>query len=260
MTALPFSFKMGADPEVFVKGPDGRNVSAHTFCPGTKDHPHDLGDGISVQLDGTAMEFNIAPQPSSGRFSNKIEIALKKLEALLPPGHTLDFSPSVIYDPDIWESIPDSAKVLGCNPDWDAYDVKTNPPPDGNVIPRMRTAAGHIHLGWIDSTLYTIDPLDPVHLRTCALLVQELDFALLKHEPLWDTDTRRRNLYGKPGAFRPKPYGMEYRVLSNAWLNYPYLPGYLFQIIYNAVTNGRFGAFYYKYFAPSQAHLVTRRR
>jgi hypothetical protein len=25
-------------------------------------------------------------------------------------------------------------------------------------------------------------------------------------------------MYGAAGAFRPKPYGVEYRVLSNAWL------------------------------------------
>ena len=31
----------------------------------------------------------------------------------------------------------------------------------------------------------------------------------------------RRQLYGSPGAHRPKPYGVEYRVLSNYWLKSP---------------------------------------
>jgi hypothetical protein len=38
-----------------------------------------------------------------------------------------------------------------------------------------------------------------------------------------DPDTRRRQLYGKAGAIRFKPYGIEYRTLSNFWLADPKL-------------------------------------
>jgi hypothetical protein len=34
----------------------------------------------------------------------------------------------------------------------------------------------------------------------------------------FDKDTDRRQLYGKPGAFRKKSYGFEYRTASNAWI------------------------------------------
>ena len=33
-----------------------------------------------------------------------------------------------------------------------------------------------------------------------------------------DSCTKRREMYGQAGAYRPKSYGLEYRVLSNFWL------------------------------------------
>ena len=45
-----------------------------------------------------------------------------------------------------------------------------------------------------------------------------MDFYLGLPSLLFDADTRRREMYGKAGCFRPKPYGAEYRTLSNAWL------------------------------------------
>jgi hypothetical protein len=52
----------------------------------------------------------------------------------------------------------------------------------------------------------------------CVALVKQLDSVLYPASLMWDMDNDRRKMYGQPGAFRVKPYGVEYRVLSNAWL------------------------------------------
>jgi hypothetical protein len=63
-----------------------------------------------------------------------------------------------------------------------------------------------------------------------------LDNVILPFEKYWDKDKERRKLYGKPGAFRPKPYGCEYRVLSNAWVDKPEVASLLFRTITDVVS------------------------
>jgi hypothetical protein len=68
-----------------------------------------------------------------------------------------------------------------------------------------------------------VDINDEGHLEACRALTKSLDVWLGLPSLVWDQDDRRRTLYGAAGAFRPKPYGMEYRVLSNKWINDPLL-------------------------------------
>ena len=74
----------------------------------------------------------------------------------------------------------------------------------------MRTASGHVHIGWGKEMTD--------HNEQARAAAVQMDFYLGLPSLFYDNDTRRRSMYGKAGCYRLKPYGVEYRTLSNAWL------------------------------------------
>lgn len=206
-------FTFGCDPEVFVVNSRGRAVSAEGLLPGTKEEPYPV-EGGAVQVDGMAAEYNIDPVSNYEDFrANNVKV-LEQLEKMLPTGYKIRIKPSVVFDKKIWEESPDVAKILGCSPDFNAWTGKTNPPPNAEAVPRLRTASGHLHIGWTEGK----EMDDVQHIFNCQSLVRQLDYYLGVWSVTKDKDTTRRELYGKAGACRYKPYGVEYRVLSNFWL------------------------------------------
>ena len=204
---------IGADPEVFVQGPQGF-VSAHIFGCGTKENPKKTKHGF-IQVDGMALEFNTKPTDNPKKFIKNVRelladlnVIVKKHDRLL----SLRPVPTAHFMPEYLGTLPSQVLELGCNPDFNAYTEEMTTPPDPFVS--FRTGSGHIHLGWT-----RIDETSSTHMRTCCSLVKELDYYLGLPSLGWDTDIERRDLYGKAGAFRPKKYGVEYRTLSNAWLS-----------------------------------------
>lgn len=217
-----FNFTIGADPEIFVVDANKRAVSAHGLVPGTKESPHPVPDG-AIQVDGMALEFNIAPTPLKPQafleFNSKIVNVMKSLKTSLNATRDgfrpLKFNivPTQEFDPEYMLTVPDEAKELGCNPDMNAYTLEENPRPEAEAV-NFRTASGHIHIGWGADI-----PVDnPEHIQICADFVKMLDMTVGLYMTVIDSDSKRRQLYGKAGAFRPKPYGVEYRTPSNAWL------------------------------------------
>ena len=213
---------IGADPEIFVKK-DGHFHSAHGLVPGTKEKPFAVPNG-AVQVDGMALEFNIDPSETEDEFAEYISSVMQHLNDMTPgfdlsKGATADFTPEHLAEQ------PEEALILGCEPDFNAYTGKENAPP--NAAATFRTAAGHIHIGWCKD----VDPYHPEHIAACELLVKELDLRLALPFATYDKDNRRRELYGAPGAYRPKSYGVEYRVLSNAWLDSDELTRWVYRTV-----------------------------
>ena len=210
-----YDFKVGADPEFFVKR-YGKLVSAYGLIPGSKANPHKVPKG-AVQVDGMALEFNIDPANTYAQFEEHMSRVLDSITAMVP-GYEIYVEPVADFGLEYIEAQPDEAKELGCSPDFNAYTKMANPRPDANTP--FRTASGHVHIGWTNAP---VDINDEGHLEACRALTKSLDVWLGMVSLIWDKDDRRRSLYGAAGAFRPKPYGMEYRVLSNKWIADPIL-------------------------------------
>lgn len=200
---------VGCDPELFVTK-DGKFRSAWDLIPGTKEKPHKVENG-AVQVDGCALEFNTDPVDNPDDFVRNINSVMGQLKEMVP-GYEFAIVPSCRFNGNHFRALPDEAKELGCTPDFNAYTLRENPRPDNTTT--MRTASGHIHIGFCEDA----DPTSDDHMLRCATLVKQLDCYLGLPSVLFDRDVKRRKMYGGAGAFRPKSYGVEYRVLSNAWL------------------------------------------
>jgi len=200
---------LGADPELFVEK-DGKFVSAHKMIPGHKQRPYKVEEG-AVQVDGMALEFNINPARSEKEWLHSIDTVLSTLQSMIPKDHKISETATAYFDEEYMKAQPRKARMLGCEPDYNAYTETFNPRPDEKSL--MRTAAGHIHLGW-----GTGMKKDKSHMEECFSLAKQLDYYLGVPSLLLDRDRKRREMYGQPGCFRPKSYGMEYRVLSNFWV------------------------------------------
>lgn len=200
---------IGCDPEIFVKQ-HGSFVSAHGLIPGNKQTPHKVEKG-AVQVDGMALEFNIDPARSEKEFVGNVQHVLSILKSMVP-GYELAAVPVADFSLEYIASQPREARELGCDPDFDAYTGQANLKPNAELP--MRTASGHVHIGWTDGAVI----YDDAHQNACRAVSQQLDVVLGIGSLFYDDDQRRRSMYGNPGCYRAKPYGAEYRTLSNAWL------------------------------------------
>lgn len=224
---------IGADPELFVR--QGNNfLSGHLFPCGTKAAPRETKHG-AVQVDGIALEFNVKPSASRDEFCRNLNNVLGDLNAIVSekyPGARLEAIPTADVGKHFLKKVPKANRELGCNPDYNAYTLSENEAPNADLP--FRTGSGHVHVGFRAYDESLMDSFE--HFQECARIARQLDFFLGLPSLSWDTDNKRRMLYGKAGAFRPKPYGMEYRVLSNKWVDDPKLQGFVYDQVEKAMN------------------------
>lgn len=201
---------IGCDPEVFVRQ-QGVFKSAHGLIRGDKKNPQKVPYG-AVQVDGMALEFNIDPAATEAEFCLNVQEVFNHMKRMVP-AYEVVAVPVADFDKDYMKQQPAEALELGCDPDFNGWTGAINPRPNGDNP--FRTASGHIHVGWTANE----NVEDGDHVRNCNTVIKQLDYYLGLPSLFYDAAVKRRSMYGKAGACRYKPYGVEYRTLSNAWLN-----------------------------------------
>ncbi len=217
------SFTIGTDPEFFLRT-NKKYVSAIPHIPGTKYEPQALKCGATIQRDNVAVEFATSPAEDREQFVGNVKAALAETMTLLPKGHTLAVDPSAIFDPS--ELDDPEAQEFGCDPDFDAWKMEINEKPFcGNA--GFRSCGAHIHVGGVDEEGLPIAGLEFLQdIEGKCRMVKMMDTFHGVISTLLDSSKAavdRRQLYGKAGAHRPTPYGVEYRSLSNFWMKSPEL-------------------------------------
>lgn len=200
---------VGCDPEVFVKR-NGVFQSAWNLIVGDKKNPQKVRNG-AVQVDGMALEFNIDPAHTEDEFCFNVQDVFATMCKMVPEYEVVAV-PVAHFTEEYMKLQPAAALELGCDPDYNAWSGMVNVKPNGQRP--MRTASGHIHIGWTNGE--SLD--DANHVNRCNMVGRQMDFYLALPSLVYDSDKQRREMYGKGGCVRYKPYGVEYRTLSNAWL------------------------------------------
>lgn len=226
---LIHNFTIGADPELFIiNSKTGKVVSSIGLIPGVKGNPYTdecMPNGFGLETDNILAEFNIPPCKTMEEFVNNIEWMKNYIRGFVQQKDS-DFdikcSASEIVDDDQLQS--DEAKLFGCSVDYNVYTESANPKPKGETT-NLRSAGCHIHFGY-----------DGYNTATSLELIRLFDLFLGVPSVLMDSDKKRRDLYGKAGAFRLTPYGFEYRVLSSYMMSSPDLLIEVWHGIINAIN------------------------
>lgn len=199
--------RLGADPEVFLKDRNNKHLSVIGMIGAGKEDPLQvpgMPKGFTLQEDNVALEFGQPPAATADEFVFNTRAAMLAGLSTLKGKRFSRLSCTVFEEDQMSHPM---AHIFGCEPDFDAYTGKKNSKPVP-PHPFMRSAGGHIHVELPKKTTQ----------KEKRLLARAMDLYLGVPSVLMDKDTGRRRQYGKAGCLRYKPYGMEYRTLSNFWI------------------------------------------
>lgn len=230
--------KMGADPEFFIKGTDGRGLPAHLIFP-PKDRPIDTKWG-EISRDGYAVEFRPKAEVEPLKLLHNMGRLMREAERRIPTGFFLSAVSTVEIDPRaLMKNAPEDVLLSGCHPSRNAYGLETFVPNMANYP--FRHGAGHIHLS---STDVETDILSQP--KRYPRLVRRLDLFLgQKLREIFPSPEyqKRSSIYGLWGEYREQKYpkrkrGVEYRTPGNEIWRHPAFALFTYEVARWVVQQG----------------------
>lgn len=201
---------LGGDPEVFLKDRrTGHIVPSCDKIGGNKGKGIQIQSGykISILEDNVAVEFNFAPFSDAYTGSDVLR-AVQEYGAEWLRARGFDPYPVAEYKFTESQLTAPKSQVFGCDPDFVAYDASDSlRAVDPMVVGQHRFCGGHLHFGYTNP--------EKIPASAVAILIDM--FVGLPSLQL-DAQGARRKWYGLAGLYRTKPYGIEYRTMSNWWM------------------------------------------
>lgn len=216
---------IGCDPELFLRSKDTQEfVPSFYVMKGDKNNPTPISDeGHNIQCDNVMVEYGIPPCKTAEEFVKhnlfvqeyiKTKVAEPNdLEMVIFP--TARFTKANLKD--------DRALHMGCDPDYNAF-LGGKPNTIVRATSNLRTGAGHIHVGYKDHNYET-------NMKLARIIDTFISIPLILMEP----DNDRKTMYGKAGAFRHQPWGVEVRTTSNYIFSSPELMEWAFNQVKAAI-------------------------
>lgn len=219
------NYIVGADPECFLRNKVTKEiVSAIPYIPGSKYEPYQipgLPKGNMIQTDNIMTEYCLPATSNWKELKKSFEDCIEYTNKIIPSELEVIVQASARVAEQYLQD--EQAKKFGCDPDFNAWTDDLNQAPDSDT--NLRTAGGHIHIGYDDPDM-----------EVSIKLIKALDIFLGVPSIMLDKDKERKKMYGKAGAYRLKPYGVEYRGLSNFWLAQDDMTNLIFNGIRMAVA------------------------
>lgn len=226
--------KTGADIELFVQHKKtGEIISAENYIQGTKNEPFIFDPQnpyYSTSKDNVLAEFTIPPALTTEEWCATIQRSVDYINSVLPEDYCTVAFPAFSLDSKWLQT--EQARIFGCEPDFNAYTNLVNIFP-ARLDENLRSAGFHVHFSYKDCVPFNPKDwekgkedyrADPERLQ----IIKACDLFMGVPAIIMEPENKRKQLYGKAGAFRPKPYGVEYRTLSNYFLSSKELTAWVF--------------------------------